>query len=96
MRLSGCFLSHDARSRAIPITSHATTAPSLKSRTHLSILSQLRVLDIKRLRYKIGTAPAQTFALIKEKTRRCSPDLPRYPLRGGPKPFVASVYLTAD
>ena len=35
----------------------------------VAILSQLRLLDIKRFRYKIGTAPAVTFALIKEKTR---------------------------
>jgi mRNA interferase MazF len=36
----------------------------------VAILSQLRLLDIKRFRYKIGTAPTETFALIKEKTRR--------------------------
>ena len=28
------------------------------------------LLDIKRFRYKIGTVPAETFALIREKTRR--------------------------
>jgi mRNA interferase MazF len=36
----------------------------------VAILSQLRLLDIKRFRYKIGTAPAGTFEMIKEKTRR--------------------------
>jgi mRNA interferase MazF len=36
----------------------------------VAILSQLRLLDIKRFRYKIGTAPAGAFELIKEKTRR--------------------------
>ena len=39
-------------------------------RSSVAILSQLRLLDIKRFRYKIGTAPAETFELIKEKTRR--------------------------
>ena len=36
----------------------------------VAILSQLRLLDIKRFRYKIGTAPTETFELIKEKTRQ--------------------------
>ena len=39
-------------------------------RSSVAILSQLRLLDGKRFRYKIGTAPAETFELIKEKTRR--------------------------
>jgi mRNA interferase MazF len=36
----------------------------------VAILSQLRLLDIKRFRYKIGTAPAVAFETIKEKTKR--------------------------
>ena len=39
-------------------------------RSSVAILSQLRLLDGKRFRYKIGTGPAETFELIKEKTRR--------------------------
>src|SRR6266446_3798584 len=39
-------------------------------RSSVAILSQLRLLDGKRFRYKIGTVPAETFGLIKEKTRR--------------------------
>ena len=42
-------------------------APLLSS---VAILSQVRLLDIKRFRYKIGTAPAEMFELIKEKTRQ--------------------------
>jgi len=65
-------------------------------RPSVAILSQLRLLDIKRFRYKIGTVPTEMFGQIKEKTRQFSPDLSRYPLRGGPKPFVASGYRTTD
>jgi hypothetical protein len=36
----------------------------------VAILSQLRLLDIKRFRYKIGTAPTEIFESIKEKTRQ--------------------------
>jgi mRNA interferase MazF len=39
-------------------------------RPSVAILSQLRLLDIKRFRYKIGTVPAEMFGLIKEKTRQ--------------------------
>jgi mRNA interferase MazF len=39
-------------------------------RSSVAILSQLRLLDGKRFRYKIGTVPAETFQLIKEKTRQ--------------------------
>jgi hypothetical protein len=39
-------------------------------RSSVAILSQLRLLDIKRFRYKIDTAPEETFDLIKEKTRQ--------------------------
>ena len=39
-------------------------------RPSVAILSQLRLLDIKRFRYKIGTVPADMFGLIKEKTRQ--------------------------
>jgi hypothetical protein len=35
----------------------------------VAILSQLRLLDIKRFRYKIGTARAEPFETMKEKTR---------------------------
>ncbi len=42
-------------------------APRLSS---VAILSQLRLIDGKRLRYKIGTVPADTGAAIKRKTRR--------------------------
>ena len=36
----------------------------------VAILSQLRLIDAKRLRYKIGTVPSTEFAPIKEKVRR--------------------------
>ena len=39
-------------------------------RSSVAILSQLRLLDIKRFRYKIGTVPTETFGLMKEKTRQ--------------------------
>ena len=39
-------------------------------RSSVAILSQLRLIDVKRLRYKIGTARVDQFALIKEKTRQ--------------------------
>ena len=39
-------------------------------RSSVAILSQLRLLDGKRFRYKIGTVPTEAFASIKEKTRR--------------------------
>jgi len=42
-------------------------APLLSS---IAILSQLRLIDAKRLRYKIGTVPEDTFGSIKEKVRR--------------------------
>ena len=42
-------------------------APLLSS---VAILSQLRLIDIKRLGYKIGTAPVAPFTSIKEKTRQ--------------------------
>jgi len=38
-------------------------------RSSVAILSQLRLLDIKRFRYKIGTAPGDV-DLIKEKIRQ--------------------------
>ena len=57
-------------------------------RSSVAILSQLRLLDVKRLRYKIGTVPVATFGSKKKRPGSCLPDLSRYPLRGGPKPFV--------
>ena len=39
-------------------------------RSSVAILSQLRLLDGKRIRYKIGTVPVDRFAFIKEKTRQ--------------------------
>lgn len=36
----------------------------------IAILSQLRLVDAKRLRYKIGTVPEDEFGTIKEKVRR--------------------------
>lgn len=36
----------------------------------IAILSQLRLIDAKRLRYKIGTVPEDAFDAIKEKIRR--------------------------
>jgi len=36
----------------------------------IAILSQLRLLDAKRLRYKIGTADSGDFRIIKERVRR--------------------------
>jgi hypothetical protein len=42
-------------------------APLLSS---VAILSQLRLIDGKRLRYKIGTAHEDEFGLLKEKIRR--------------------------
>ena len=42
-------------------------APLLSS---IAILSQLRLVDAKRLRYKIGTVPEGAFGDIKEKIRR--------------------------
>ena len=39
-------------------------------RSSVAILSQLRLLDGKPFRYKIGTVPAEIFASIKEKTRQ--------------------------
>ena len=39
-------------------------------RSSVAILSQLRLLDGKRIRYKIGTVPVDAFASIKEKTRQ--------------------------
>ena len=39
-------------------------------RSSVAILSQLRLLDIKRFRYKIGTVPTDTFEVMKEKTRQ--------------------------
>ncbi len=42
-------------------------APRLSS---VAILSQLRLIDGKRLRYKIGTVPTEEFTAIKRKTRR--------------------------
>jgi mRNA interferase MazF len=39
-------------------------------RFSVAILSQLRLLDGKRFRYKIGTVPADAFQLVKEKTRQ--------------------------
>jgi mRNA interferase MazF len=42
-------------------------APLLSS---VAILSQLRLIDGKRLRYKIGTAHEDEFGLLKEKVRR--------------------------
>src|SRR5256885_3326713 len=42
-------------------------APLLSS---IAILSQLRLVDAKRLRYKIGTVPEVAFGEIKEKIRR--------------------------
>lgn len=41
--------------------------PLLKS---VAILSQLRLIDAKRLRYKIGTIPDDDFSDLKEKVRR--------------------------
>ena len=38
--------------------------------TSVGILSQLRLIDSKRLRYKIGTVHANEFGTIKEKIRR--------------------------
>jgi mRNA-degrading endonuclease toxin of MazEF toxin-antitoxin module len=49
---------------AFPEVEDASLRPSV------AILSQLRLLDIKRFRYKIGTVPAEAFELIKEKTRQ--------------------------
>jgi mRNA interferase MazF len=43
------------------------TAPLL---TSVAILSQLRLIDGKRLRYKIGTVHEDAFGTIKEKLRR--------------------------
>jgi mRNA interferase MazF len=43
------------------------TAPLLSS---VAILSQLRLIDGKRLRYKIGTVREEEFGLLKEKIRR--------------------------
>jgi mRNA interferase MazF len=43
------------------------TAPLLQS---VAILSQLRLIDGKRLRYKVGTVHADEFGTIKEKIRR--------------------------
>jgi mRNA interferase MazF len=39
-------------------------------RSSVAILSQLRLLDGKRFRYKVGTVPADAFATIKQKTRQ--------------------------
>jgi mRNA-degrading endonuclease toxin of MazEF toxin-antitoxin module len=36
----------------------------------VGIVSQLRLIDSKRLRYKIGTVHAEEFGTIKEKIRR--------------------------
>lgn len=44
-----------------------TRTPLLSS---VAILSQLRLIDAKRLRYKIGTVTADDFADIREKIRR--------------------------
>ena len=39
-------------------------------RSSVAILSQLRLLDGKRFRYKIGMVPTEAFASINEKTRQ--------------------------
>ena len=41
--------------------------PSVQS---TAILSQMRLIDAKRLRYKVGTVPAGTFRALKAKIRR--------------------------
>ena len=48
----------------------------------VGILSQLRIIDGKRLRYKIGTVHAEEFNLIKDKIRHFLPDPFLLPLAG--------------
>jgi len=44
-------------------------------RSSVAILSQLRLLDIKRLSLQVEKGAKETFDLIKEKISNCSPDL---------------------
>ncbi len=58
-----------------------------------AILSQIRLIDAKRLQYKIGDMSEKDFAQLKTKTHTiaCVSFCCLYPLRGGPKPFVPVV-----
>lgn len=52
---------------------HYATFPEVESaplETSVGILSQLRLIDGKRLRYKIGTVHTEEFGTIREKIRR--------------------------